>query len=129
MLSDIKLKEGKTINFCGFDSINKIQLLYVSIYVSANLNSKLLIIKVILKFRTIMDSGSQSSQNGANDDLTYHLLLAELIQKDPTMQRQLRRIKGQSTECVQNAEANANQKLAELVKQGKFSIHLFPDCI
>lgn len=53
------------------------------------------------------------------DDLSYHLLLAEQIMKDPALQKTLKVIKGRTTEAQKNSEAAASQKLRELVQQGK----------
>ena len=52
-------------------------------------------------------------------DVMYHVLLAELISKDPTMQKALKRFKGTTRPEIDVCKELADIKLKELVKKRK----------
>ena len=64
--------------------------------------------------------------NNGIDDLTYHLLLADMIAKDPTLQTQLKVVKSMQNDGVacKNTEAAASQKLRDLINKCKSAIFL-----
>jgi len=59
-------------------------------------------------------------------DVMYHVLLAEMISKDPTLQKSLKRFKGNSRPEIEACTEMADAKLKELVKKRKYD---FNDCV